>query len=132
MTELPEDDEKFLEELGLPWKLHPDGGSAGLLIVDQFQVDSGGLGPSPIQLLIRIPAQYPLAKLDMWYCSPEVRIVSTGNYPPQAEVFETFLGVRWQRFSRHLNDGSWKPGVDGLRTFFRFILKELQGKDGKR
>jgi hypothetical protein len=129
-VQLPEDDEEFLQELGLPWTLHPDGGSGGFLVVDQFAVAGGGLTPSPIQLMVRIPGQYPLAKLDMWYCSPALRNAS-GSYPPQAEVFETYLGISWQRFSRHLNEGCWKPGVDGLRTFFRFIFKELQGKDGR-
>ncbi|MCL4285020.1 MAG: hypothetical protein KJZ62_07935 [Fimbriimonadaceae bacterium] len=132
MMQLPDDDEQFLSELGLPWNLHPDGDSAGFLVVDQFCVSGGGLGPSPIQLMIRIPAQYPLSKLDMWYCSPAVRHQSTGAFPPQADVHETFLGISWQRFSRHLNDGCWKPGIDGLRTFFRFILRELQGKDGHK
>lgn len=130
--QLPEDDEEFLAELGLPWVLHPDGDSAGILTIDGFAVAGGGFSPATTRLLIRIPAQYPLAKLDMWYCSPEIRLTSSGTYPPQADVFEILLAERWQRFSRHLPEGSWKPGLDGLRTFFRFIFKELQGKDGRK
>ena len=128
--QLPEDDEEFLNELGCSWTLHPDGPDAGFVVIEGFSVAGGGFIPPTTRLMIRIPARYPLSKLDMWYCSPEIRFASNNAYAIQAHVFETFMGVRWQRFSRHLPEGSWKAGVDGLRTFFRFIFKELQGKGG--
>lgn len=128
--QLPEDDEEFLQGLGYPWKLYADGSIAGFLVIEGFDLCST-LTPAKTNLMIRIPARYPLSKLDMWYCSPEVRFVANGGYPAAANVFENLLGTRWQRFSRHLPEGSWKSGVDGLRTFFRFIFKELQGKNGR-
>lgn len=128
--QLPEDDEEFLNELGYSWTLQPDGADAGFLVIEGFNVVGGGFTPPTTRLMIRIPARYPLSKLDMWYCSPEIRFARNNTFPPQADVFETLFGVRWQRFSRHLPEGSWKAGVDGLKTFFRFILKELQGKGG--
>ena len=128
--QLPEDDEEFLKELGYDWQLHPDGDEAGFLVIEGFDVSGGGFSPGTSNLLVRIPAKYPLPKLDMWYCFPAIRLTSTGSYPDRADVFENFVGLTWQRFSRHLSDGSWKAGVDGLRTYFRFILKELQGKVG--
>ena len=128
--QLPEDDDDFLSELGYVWKLHPDGEEAAFLVLEGFDVSGGGFTPAMSDLMVRIPAKYPLSKLDMWYCAPAIRLISTGAYPDRGDVFETFLGVTWQRFSRHLADGSWNAGVDGLRTFFRFILKELQGKAG--
>jgi hypothetical protein len=131
MMHLPDDDEEFLEGLGVKWELLADGEQAAFLILRGFDVSGGGFTPTSTDLLIRIPPQYPLAPLDMWYCAPSIRLVSTNGYPTAADQFETFLGVSWQRFSRHLAGGSWKPGVDGLRTFFTFIFAELQGKGAK-
>jgi hypothetical protein len=67
-----------------------------------------------------------MTPLDMWYCDPPVRLASTGQFATASEVIETHLGRQWQRFSRHLN-GGWRPGLDGLRSFFVLIQRELQG-----
>jgi hypothetical protein len=76
--------------------------------------------------MIRIPQQYPITPLDMWYCDPPIRIAATGQFALASEVMEPHLGRTWQRFSRHLNNG-WRPGVDSLRSFFALIQSELQG-----
>ena len=131
MLHLPDDDEEFLEGLGVKWELHPDGDQAAFLVLRGFHVSGGGFTPASTDLLVRIPPQYPLAPLDMWYCAPAIRLASTNAFADRADQFETYLGVSWQRFSRHLPGGSWKPGIDGLRTFFTFIFAELQGKAGK-
>ena len=67
-------------------------------------------------MMIRIPDQYNIAALDMFYVSPEVRLKNSNQYPDQAEHFEDHCGRKWQRFSRHLV-ASWRPGVDGLPMF---------------
>lgn len=124
--ELPARDVKFLNEREFTWQVLPDPQGAACLLIKEFDVAAGGFTPSTIELMLRIPPQYPVAALDMWYCDPPIRLVSTGQYATASEVMESHLGRQWQRFSRHLN-GSWKPGVDGLRSFFVLIQRELQG-----
>ncbi|OJY56396.1 E2/UBC family protein [Thiobacillus sp. 0-1251] len=124
--DLPARDVKFLNERGLDWQLVPDPKGAACVLVKGFDVAGGGFSPAATDLMIRIPQQYPMTPLDMWYCDPPVRLASTGQFATASEVIETHLGRQWQRFSRHLN-GGWRPGLDGMRSFFVLIQRELQG-----
>lgn len=122
---LPKDDEMFLRGKGFDWSLAPDGDSA-LLIVKAFTVNGTKYDRESVDLMIRIPAQYNMAKLDMWYVSPPLRLRATSQYPNQAAVFETHGERSWQRFSRHLPEGAWRAGIDGLPMFFTFIYREFK------
>lgn len=124
--ELPARDVKFLNEGGLTWELLPDPQGAACLVVKEFNVAAGGFTPAATDLMIRIPAQYPMTPLDMWYCDPPVRLAASGQFAPATQVMESHLGRSWQRFSRHLN-GGWRPGIDSLRSYFALIQRELQG-----
>lgn len=126
--QLPEDDQEFLNGQGYTWKVHPDGALAGFLVIEQFDVSGGGFGPSTTDLMIRIPAQYNMAQLDMWYCDPPIRYAASSQFAPKSEVTEQFINRNWQRFSRHLASGAWRPGVDNLRSFLPLIWRELQGR----
>jgi len=123
---IPERDTAFLRERGYQWEAVPDPAGSTFVIVRQFPVKGGGFSPEITDLMIRIPPQYPMTPLDMWYCDPPIRIAASGQFAPASEVMELHLGRPWQRFSRHLN-GGWKPGVDSLRSFFALIQRELQG-----
>lgn len=124
--QLPKRDAAFLDERGFDWELIADNNGNACLLVRSLSVGSGGFVPERTDLMIRIPAQYPLSPLDMWYCDPAIRLSATGGFAQASEVMETHLGRTWQRFSRHLN-GGWKPGIDGLRSYFALIQRELQG-----
>jgi hypothetical protein len=124
--DLPARDLRFLNERGFDWQLQPDPQGAACLVVKALDVGAGGFSPATTDLMIRIPQQYPFTPLDMWYCDPPVRVAATGQFAPASEVVELHIGRQWQRFSRHLNSG-WRPGVDGLRSFFALIQRELQG-----
>lgn len=124
---LPEDDQTFLKERGYDWSVHPGESQEGFLIIRNFDVSGGGFSPAVTDLMIRIPAQYNMATLDMWYCDPPIRLGATGQFAQASEVTESHLGRSWQRFSRHLPSGAWRPGIDSLRTFMPFIWRELQG-----
>lgn len=124
--ELPARDVKFLNERQLDWQLVPDPQGAACLLIKSFDVSAGGFAPATTELMIRIPPQYPMTPLDMWYCDPPIRIAATGQFAVASEVIESHLGRNWQRFSRHLN-GTWRPGLDGIRSFFALIQRELQG-----
>jgi hypothetical protein len=123
---LPVRDDAFLKERGYQFETLPDANGGAFLLVHRFDVSAGGFTPSCTDLMIRLPAQYPMTPLDMWYCDPPIRIASSGQFAPASEVMESYVGRTWQRFSRHLN-GAWRPGVDSLRSFFILIQRELQG-----
>lgn len=127
---LPARDEKFLNERGFDWHVVPDPQGALCLLVKGFDVAAGGFTPGTTELMVRIPQQYPMTPLDMWYCDPPIRIAATGQFACASEVIEAHLGRQWQRFSRHLH-GGWKPGIDGLRSFFALMQRELQGMGKK-
>lgn len=128
---LPEDDQLFLKERGYEWSVSPGDSQGGFLVIRNFDVSGGGFSPSPIDLMIRIPSQYNMAPLDMWYCNPPIRLAATGQFAQASEVTESHLGTNWQRFSRHLPPGAWRPGIDGLRAFMLFIWRELQGRSSR-
>ena len=127
---LPERDTAFLNESGYDWELMSDAGGALFLIIRGFDVAAGGFTPAVTDLMIRIPQQYPITALDMWYCDPPIRLASNGQFAQATEIREPHAGRTWQRFSRHLN-GRWRPGTDCLRSFFALIRKELQGAGRK-
>ena len=99
-------------------------GNEALLVIAGLGVDPAKYDRATVDLLIRVPAGYPMAALDMFYVDPPLRLHS-GGYPPQADHFESHGGRQWQRFSRHLNGTPWRPGVDCLRTFIAPVIHEL-------
>lgn len=124
---LLEDDETYLNDKGHTWQLFPEGAGACLVISD-YPVSPAVYNCEKTDLMIRIPAQYNIAGLDMFYVSPEIRLKATGSYPAAAAHFEGHIGRRWQRFSRHLITTRWRAGVDSLRMFMSLIQKELQAR----
>lgn len=128
---LPEDDQMFLKERDYDWTVYPGDTQGGFLVIRNFAVSGGGFSPPVTDLMIRIPAQYNMAPLDMWYCDPPIRLAATGQFAQASEVTEAHLGRNWQRFSRHLPAGVWRPGIDGLSTFMPVIWRELQGLSRK-
>lgn len=127
---LLKEDEKYLSERHHEWAYTEDPAGGGYLVIHALDVSEGGFVPSKTDLMIRIPAQYNMASLDMWYCDPPIRQVQTGQFAPASEVTESHLGRIWQRFSRHLEPGKWRPGLDNLRSFMTLIKRELCGGKG--
>lgn len=120
--ELPEEDERYLKEKGFAYELLPDGGG-GLLLLNDYALDGDRYEPPATTLMVRIPAQYPNAKLDMFYADPPIKL-KNGKYPNRADRFEDHGGRKWQRFSRHLP--GWRVGTDGLPTLLTFAHRELR------
>lgn len=123
---LPKRDSDFLTERGYQWECVPDPAGSECVVIRGLDVSGGGFTPAATDVMIRIPAQFPLTALDMWYCDPPIRIAQTGQLARASEVTENYVGRNWQRFSRHLN-GKWRPGIDSLRSYFVLIQRELQG-----
>jgi len=83
-----------------------------------------GLDRASADLLVRLPGSWPDGTPDMFWLDPAVRRLSDGNYPVAAEIFETHAGRTWQRFSRHVQSGAWRPS-DELAAWMSVIANEL-------
>lgn len=117
-------EEDYLARLGLPYEVTPEGGMIAL-VIKGWPVPAG-YEPREVDLLVRLPAGFPDAAPDMYWCDPPVRLAGTGAYPPQADLMEQHLGRQWQRFSRHLPPGAWQPGRDSLESYLALIRTELE------
>ncbi|MGJ5814464.1 E2/UBC family protein [Paludibaculum fermentans] len=82
--------------------------------------------PNVTDLLLRLPPNFPLAKPDMFWTFPHVRLAN-GAFPNRADQFDvSYQDRQWQRWSRHFEGNSWRPGSDNLRSFLATIRGELE------
>jgi hypothetical protein len=120
---LPEVDLKYLGEKRYHYTIEGEGGVVNVTL-HGYGLPAAYI-PQVCDLLIRIPAGYPNANPDMFWTSPDIRC-RIGSYPKAADAHEVYAGRNWQRWSRHLPAGSWRPGTDTIQTFLRAIRKELE------
>jgi hypothetical protein len=83
-----------------------------------------GFNRESSDLLLRLAPGYPDVPPDMWWFDPPVQRTD-GALIKATEAREGHLGRQWQRWSRHLQPGQWRSGVDSLQSFFALIRKEL-------
>jgi hypothetical protein len=117
-------DQEYLSRLGLPYAVTQEAGMIALVVKD-WRLPAG-YEPREVELLVRLPAGFPDAAPDMYWCDPPVRLAGTGAYPQAADLFEQHLGRQWQRFSRHLPPGAWQPGLDSLESYLALIKSDLE------
>lgn len=117
---LLQDDDQYLKTKGYNFQTH-DEVNRTLVVIKQFKLPIG-YTQETVDLLIIIPQGYPATPLDMFWVVPEVRIASSNSYPVNADVFETYLGQTWQRFSRHY---SWRPYIDSLASHLNSVQQSL-------
>ena len=84
-----------------------------------------GLTRDCADLLLRLVPGYPDVPPDMWWFDPAV-LRNDGRSISQTQVSEKYLGRMWQRWSRHLSPGQWKPGVDSVESFIAIVQRELK------
>jgi Prokaryotic E2 family E len=119
---LPEADLQFLTTLGLQYDVTTE--AAMTCVVLRSWPLLAGYATDSADLLVRLPAGYPDTAPDMWWFAPAVTLAGGGS-PPATEVVETHLGRTWQRWSRHLQPGQWKSGIDGLQTYLALITTDV-------
>ena len=125
---LPEDDEAFLDSLGLPWETVVDGGRQWVLI-HEHPLPSGYTTPTT-SMAVEVRRGYPTAPLDMAFFLPHLAL-SSKRAIPQTHVRHHILGKVWQRWSRHRTGANrWQPGADSLKTHLALVQawldKEVQ------
>lgn len=94
------------------------------VVLPGFRLPEGLTEPAS-DLLLRLAPGYPDIPPDMWWFSPAVCRID-GRGIPQADVQEQHLGRIWQRWSRHLTPGTWRPGIDGLEVYLALVRRELR------
>lgn len=120
---LPAEDEKFLNEYGLPWEAIVDG-SQWVLIHD-FPAP-GGYNHSTVLVAVRLETGYPTAPLDMAYFFPSLARVD-GKLIKATEATQAIDGKTFQRWSRHrTSNNPWKVGVDNIGTHVILIEDWLE------
>jgi len=121
---LPEFDQEYLVAKGLEYGEVQENSKNGLTIKNwvlppnKFTVDRS-------DLLIFLPSGYPDVPPDMFYFLPALLLKPASRYPRATEVFESFNGNQWQRWSRHLGAESWRRGTDGIHTYLKRVDEAL-------
>lgn len=113
---LPEADINYLRERWPAHRVEAEGNQV-LVVLPDYALPQG-FSPQRVDLLVVLPFGFPETQPDMFWVDPEVTVY--GQPPATAELRQTFLGRTWQRFSRHLPAGTWRPG-DNLQSWIAQI-----------
>ena len=119
---VPEIDREFLSSKGFKFRALRSGAEVHV-IIDDFPFPDA-YAPRVASLMIKLPAGYPNANLDMFWTNPVVRLVS-GAMPQNCTELQKIDEVQWQQWSRHFAT-AWRQGVDNLQTFVATVRRELQ------
>jgi len=120
---LPSNDTKFLTERAIDHSVIPEANMT-CVVFRAFNLPPG-FNRTQSDLLVRISPGYPDVAPDMWWFDPPVKRAD-GQTIPATEVIEHHLGRSWQRWSRHLQAGQWRSGVDSLESFVALVRRELE------
>ena len=119
---LSERDQRYLTERWPGHEVVEDGGQIAV-VLSGFDFPEG-FQPGRADVLLRLPFGFPDARTDMFWVEPAVLL--HGTPPVTSELRETYLGRTWQRFSRHLTEGQWRPGLDDLQSYVTLIRTMLR------
>jgi len=134
---LPEEDQVYLRAKTIPHSLlremiGPQEDRRGIefpdfqLPANLFQRRDGQLvAGGSVSVLVLIPKGYAQVRLDSWYVSPPV-FLANGSSADRAGSEVQLFGRRWQFWSRHLQDGEWRAGIDGLETYLQYVHAGLR------
>lgn len=118
---LLDEDKEYLEAKGFHYELVDQNDGNTYLVIKEYRLPSG-YTINMVDLMIIIPPMYPAVGLDMFWVSPDIMLANGDSYPPAADVHTQYLGIEWQRFSRHY---PWRSGVDSLATHLIAAQKSL-------
>ena len=111
---LPAEDQRHLDQLGLPWEAVKNAGEFWVLLHSWPM--PAGYDRSTTSVGIKIESGYPIAQLDMAYFWPPLRRAD-GRAIPCSDATHQRDGNTWQRWSRHRTPlNPWLAGEDSLET----------------
>lgn len=112
-------DKTYLTNRGLRWDAVMEGASRWIILRDFPLPD--GYTTETTDIAVQIPATYPQAALDMFYCRPFAQLTS-GQQIPATEARQSIAGQSYQRWSRHRSGATaWNPNHDNLITHIAII-----------
>lgn len=114
-------DEAFLSQGNHRWETVNEG--RRWLIIHDYALPQGYNIPS-CTIALEIPASYPTAQIDMFYCIPHLQL-ATGGTPAATEHREIIDGQCFQRWSRHRPADSWSAVKDSVATQIGLIEESL-------
>ena len=120
---LPETELTHLRDRGGVFDVSTESNMTCVLLRDYALPNGYDRGTS--DLLLRLNPGFPDVQPDMWWFDPPVRRAN-GVPIPQTDLTEHYLGRSWQRWSRHLQAGQWRPGIDTLQSFLAVIRADLE------
>jgi hypothetical protein len=115
-----------IEELkrdGFMLQLHPQSDGWVFVVIEDYSLPQG-FNQKNSPLLIKVPPNYPLGGLDMFWMHPQLLLVSGAM--PASTCIEQYLGQPWLRFSWHPH--RWNPVSDSLVSYLKFIDIRLEQK----
>jgi Prokaryotic E2 family E len=119
---LREVDAAFLDARGIDFEAQIENNMI-CLVLKRFRLPAG-YARDVVDLLLRLPLQFPEAAPDMFWMDPTVHYAN--GRAPVATNPEIILGRSWQRWSRHFAGSPWRPGIDDLQSFYRLIMTTLR------
>ena len=119
---LPPIDQDYLQARAPGHAVALDGGMIAI-VIPSFPLPTGYTATAA-DLLLRLSPGYPDVPPDMWWFEPAVRRTD-GQTIAATESQEPYLGRIWQRWSRHLNPGQWRSGIDSLESYLALVRMEL-------
>ena len=124
---LPQD-EKFLEEYGLPWETISDGSQ--WVLIHEFPTHDG-YNHLRVTAAIRMETGYPNTELNMVYFFPTLAR-KDGRVIGATQDKQVINGKTYQRWSRHRTaQNPWRPGVDGVDTHV-FLIEDWLAREFER
>ena len=119
---LPTVDHDYLQARAPGHTVCLDGGAISI-VIPAFTLPSGFTHVAA-DLLLRLSPGYPDVAPDMWWFAPAVLRVD-GKAIVATQSMETYFGRTWQRWSRHLQNGHWRSGIDSLECYIALVRQEL-------
>lgn len=121
-TIIPAPDRRYLEDHGLQPDAIIENNQKGL-VFPSYPLPNGKFNRPQTDILILLPAGYPDAPPDMFFCNPPI-LLADGSAAASTDVQFPFHGRLWQRWSRH--NSAWRPGIDGIHTMLQRVNAALQ------
>lgn len=120
---LPQTDLDSLSRLGNEYTITVDANMT-CIVIHGYKLPIG-YDRNEADILLRLSPGYPDVPPDMWWINPPINLVGA-MVVPATNVMESYLGVSWQRWSRHLPPGQWLSGIDGLESYLALLRLELE------
>lgn len=115
---LPEEDEIYLDGLGLDWETINDQRMQWVVIHD-YPV-AKGYNHEKVTVAIKINTGYPRTQLDMAYFYPH--LIRLDGKPINAITLQIIDGKQFQRWSRHRTpQNPWREGIDDISTHLTLV-----------